>query len=155
MKITDYTIDLRDTTTEQRKKLAKLLTRLGQKLYHEEALCSNTYRYYYIRHTSTSWAGVVEIYHGASIPLKDFMEEFGCPKKPWKPSHGELVWCWDNDYTHRQHLCIYDRTGTYGYSGLGSNIRWDNYAKYKGKVPKRMRKVQEAVLAQYNSKETL
>ena len=66
-------------------------------------------------------------------------------KNTWKPVpvcpktgffHGQLVWAWEDDYTHYRALCFYDvkNSSAFSVSGIG-NISYDNYAPFEGNWP--------------------
>ena len=50
---------------------------------------------------------------------------------------GQLVWCWDNDYSHRRLLLFYDvkNKSTYGYSGKRNGFVYENYKPFEGNYP--------------------
>lgn len=50
---------------------------------------------------------------------------------------GQLVWCWDNEYSHRRVLLFYDvkNKSTYHYSGKRGGYVFDNYEPFEGNYP--------------------
>ena len=50
---------------------------------------------------------------------------------------GQLVWCWDNDYSHRRLLLFYDvkNKSTYNYSGKRNGFVYENYKPFEGSYP--------------------
>ena len=50
----------------------------------------------------------------------------------------QLVWCWDNGYTHIRVLGFYNKQdGTvFSTSGGRKGVRYDNYEAYEGVMPK-------------------
>ena len=50
---------------------------------------------------------------------------------------GQLVWCWDNDYSHRRLLLFYDvkNKSIYGYSGKRNGFVYENYKPFEGNYP--------------------
>ena len=47
---------------------------------------------------------------------------------------GQLVWCWDNDDTHRRALSFYDvkNKSSYGFDGIRGGYIYDNYEPFEG-----------------------
>ena len=50
---------------------------------------------------------------------------------------GQLVWCWENEFTHSKHLRFYDSKNkcAYDYSGNRGGFSYDNYAPFEGNYP--------------------
>ena len=50
---------------------------------------------------------------------------------------GQLVWCWENEFTHSKHLRFYDSKTkcAYDYSGNRGGFRYENYAPFEGNYP--------------------
>lgn len=50
---------------------------------------------------------------------------------------GQLVWCWENEYTHSKHLRFYDSKNkcSYDYSGKRGGFVYDNYEPFEGNYP--------------------
>ena len=50
---------------------------------------------------------------------------------------GQLVWCWDNEYTHSRMLRFYDAKNkrTYTISGKRNGFVFDNYEPFEGNYP--------------------
>ena len=50
---------------------------------------------------------------------------------------GQLVWCWDNDDTHKRDLKFYDVKNkfSYGFSGKRGGSDYDNYEPFEGNYP--------------------
>ena len=50
---------------------------------------------------------------------------------------GQLVWCWQNEFTHSKHLRFYDvkYKCAYDYSGKKGGFGYDNYEPFEGNYP--------------------
>jgi hypothetical protein len=50
---------------------------------------------------------------------------------------GQLVWCWENEFTHSKHLRFYDSKSkcVYDYSGKRGGFSYDNYEPFEGNYP--------------------
>ena len=50
---------------------------------------------------------------------------------------GQLVWCWDDDYTHVRYLKFYDvkNKRTYDYDGTKIGSSFNNYEPFEGNYP--------------------
>ena len=50
---------------------------------------------------------------------------------------GQLVWCWENEFTHSKHLRFYDSKNkcAYDYSGNRGGFSYDNYEPFEGNYP--------------------
>ena len=50
---------------------------------------------------------------------------------------GQLVWCWENEFTHSKHLRVYDSKSkcSYDYSGKRGGFSYDNYEPFEGNYP--------------------
>lgn len=50
---------------------------------------------------------------------------------------GQLVWCWQNEFTHSKHLRFYDvkYKCAYDYSGKKGGFGYDNYEPFEGNHP--------------------
>ena len=50
---------------------------------------------------------------------------------------GQLVWCWENEFTHTKHLRFYDSKNkcAYDYSGKRGGFSYDNYEPFEGNYP--------------------
>ena len=50
---------------------------------------------------------------------------------------GQLVWCWENEFTHTKHLRFYDSKNkcAYDYSGNRGGFSYDNYEPFEGNYP--------------------
>ena len=50
---------------------------------------------------------------------------------------GQLVWCWENEFTHSKHLRFYDSKSkcAYDYSGKRGGFSYDNYKPFEGNYP--------------------
>ena len=50
---------------------------------------------------------------------------------------GQLVWCWENEFTHSKHLRFYDSKSkcSYDYSGKRGGFSYDNYEPFEGNYP--------------------
>ena len=50
---------------------------------------------------------------------------------------GQLVWCWENEFTHTKHLRFYDSKSkcAYDYSGKRGGFSYDNYEPFEGNYP--------------------
>lgn len=50
----------------------------------------------------------------------------------------QLVWCWDNGYTHIRVLGFYNKQdgSVFSTSGGRKGVRYDNYEAYEGVMPK-------------------
>ena len=50
---------------------------------------------------------------------------------------GQLVWCWENGFTHSKHLRFYDSKNkcAYDYSGKKGGYSYDNYEPFEGNYP--------------------
>ena len=50
---------------------------------------------------------------------------------------GQLVWCWENEFTHSKHLRFYDSKNkcAYDYSGNKGGFSYDNYEPFEGNYP--------------------
>ena len=50
---------------------------------------------------------------------------------------GQLVWCWENEFTHSKHLRFYDSKNkcAYDYSGNRGGFSYDSYEPFEGNYP--------------------
>ena len=50
---------------------------------------------------------------------------------------GQLVWCWENEFTHSKHLRFYDSKNkcAYDYSGNRGGFSYDKYESFEGNYP--------------------
>ena len=50
---------------------------------------------------------------------------------------GQLVWCWENEFSHSKHLRFYDSKNkcSYDYSGKRGGFSYDNYEPFEGNYP--------------------
>ena len=50
---------------------------------------------------------------------------------------GQLVWCWENEFTHSKHLRFYDSKNkcAYDYSGNKGGFSYNNYAPFEENYP--------------------
>ena len=50
---------------------------------------------------------------------------------------GQLIWCWDDDYTHVRYLKFYDAKNkcTYQFDGTKNGGNYDNYEPFEGNYP--------------------
>ena len=50
---------------------------------------------------------------------------------------GQLVWCWENEFTHSKHLRFYDSKNkcVYDYSGNRGGFSYNNYEPFEGNYP--------------------
>ena len=50
---------------------------------------------------------------------------------------GQLIWCWQNEFTHSKHLRFYDvkYKCAYDYSGKKGGFGYDNYEPFEGNYP--------------------
>lgn len=50
---------------------------------------------------------------------------------------GQLVWCWENEFTHSKHLRFYDAKNkcSYDYAGKKGGFSYDNYEPFEGNYP--------------------
>ena len=50
---------------------------------------------------------------------------------------GQLVWCWENGFTHSKHLRFYDSKNkcAYDYSGKKVGYSYNNYEPFEGNYP--------------------
>ena len=50
---------------------------------------------------------------------------------------GQLVWCWENEFTHSKHLRFYDSKSkcAYDYSGKRGGFSYDYYEPFEGNYP--------------------
>ena len=50
---------------------------------------------------------------------------------------GQLVWCWENEFTHSKHLRFYDSKYkcAYDYSGNRGGFSYNNYEPFEGNYP--------------------
>lgn len=58
-----------------------------------------------------------------------------CPKTGFFDS--QLVWCWDNEFTHGRVLLFYDvkNKSTYSHLGKRGGYMYDNYEPFEGNYP--------------------
>ena len=71
-------------------------------------------------------------------------------KKPWSTddlADKDLVWCWDDDYTHTRILRFWDKqhTSTFLYDGSRYGSTYTNYKPYVGKWPKWAKKAHKTL----------
>ena len=50
---------------------------------------------------------------------------------------GQLVWCWDNEFTHTRNLKFYNAKNkcTYQFDGKKDGYNYDNYEPFEGNYP--------------------
>ena len=50
---------------------------------------------------------------------------------------GQLVWCWDNEFTHTRNLKFYNAKNkcTYKFDGKKDGYNYDNYEPFEGNYP--------------------
>ena len=50
---------------------------------------------------------------------------------------GQLVWCWENEFTHSKHLRFYDAKNkcSYDYAGKKGGASYHNYEPFEGNYP--------------------
>ena len=50
---------------------------------------------------------------------------------------GQLIWCWQNEFTHSKHLKFYDAKNkcTYCYDGTKGGHNYENYEPFEGNHP--------------------
>ena len=84
-------------------------------------------KYNNIGDKSTTWTSHTDIYIWQQL---DVCEETGF-------FDGQLVWCWENEFTHCKHLRFYDSKNkcAYAYSGNRGGFSYDSYEPFEGNYP--------------------
>lgn len=72
------------------------------------------------------------------------------PKHPWSTddlNHKDLVWCWEDSSTHQKVLRFWNKQlkRTFAHDGDRIGYTYDNYAPYKGKIEKWMKKAHKTL----------
>ncbi len=84
-------------------------------------------KHYNIKDKSTAWRSHID---------SDVWQQLDvCEKTGF--FDGQLVWCWENEFTHCKHLRFYDSKNkcTYDYSGNRGGFSYDNYEPFEGNYP--------------------